>query len=634
MTAEYRSGFTWRSALIILISSLIWMPVALYIQLVSGIVTISMVSIVMAFVAVEITRLLGSPISRQELLFVYLMSSLAASATGYIWQIWKGYFITSPLSWSFKIDGVPIPELYPQWYAPPPDSPAYVLRTFFHTDWLIPLLVTNVQAGLFFYLTELSLTMILSYIFVEIEKLPFPLAEIDASVVTTLSERKPERIRMFTLALYPGLIWGVILYILPLLTGYMIIPLPWYDLTPFTAQFMPGALIGVMTDLIPYIGGFFISFTVTVYMFIASVAVWVVGNYLTLTFFKDLFPEWASEYFAGMGFGGVLARSTLRIWIAPQIASAFVMMIIALIYYAKPVARGLKSLAKVSLVKVAGYPSLKWLITCYILGTLGSVTLFYLLVPELPVWIPLLLSVGISFLNGIISVVSLGVTGFSVSIPYEWNLALYLSGYRGVAAWVFTPIIGGLPSSEGGSPGWVYMIKVGSLTGTRPADVLKALIFTIIIYNILSFVWMEFFWRIAPIPSAAYPYALSTWPTGIINSAVWMTGQIGVKPWLFYYSFFGVLAISLAGEAASKFLGLPFSSVGLITGMGMTPPSSLALFIGSALNKFLLPRFFGEKRWGENKSAMAAGLVSGEGLAAAIAVAISLIMKATWIKPW
>lgn len=60
----------------------------------------------------------------------------------------------------------------------------------------------------------------------------------------------------------------------------------------------------------------------------------------------------------------------------------------------------------------------------------------------------------------------------------------------------------------------------------------------------------------------------------------------------------------------------------------------MALFIGSALSRFAFPRLFGRERWTENKSVMAAGVVSGEGLAAAIAVASSLIMKATWIKPW
>jgi len=632
--AEYRPGFTWRSALIILISSLIWMPVALYIQLVSGIVSIAMVSIVMAFIAMEITRLIGNPLSRQELLIVYLMSSLAASATGYIWQVWKGYFVTSPLTWAFKINGTAIPELYPSWYAPPYNSQAYILRTFFHSDWLIPLLITNIQAGFFFYCTELSLMMILSYVFIEVEKLPFPLASIDASVVTTLSERKPEKIRLFTLALYPGLAWGAVLYIFPIVTGYMIVPLPWYDLTPFTSQYMPGALLGVMTDIIAYVGGLFISLTVTSYMLMASTAVWIVGNYLTLTVFRDSFPEWASEYFGGMGFGGVLSRSTLRVWIAPQMAAAFALMVIASIYFIKPVAKGLSSLAKASLIKAAGYPSLKWLVSFYILGTAGSAMLFHLLVPEFPVWIPLFLSVGISFLNGIISVVAIGVTGVSPGAPPEWGLSVYFSGYTGVAAWVFTPIVGGLPSAEGGSPGWTYMAKVGSLTETRPMDILKALIFSIIIYNVLSFVWMEFFWRIAPIPSAAYPFALATWPTQIMSTAIWMTGQVGIKPEFLYYSFFLVLAICLAGEGASKFLGLPFSSIGLITGMGITPPYSIALFVGSVLNKFVFPRFLGRERWDENRSVIAAGLVSGEGLAAAVAVASSLIMKATWIKPW
>jgi hypothetical protein len=85
-------------------------------------------------------------------MIIYQMSALATGATTcYLYQVQKSYFMTSPLAWSFKINGVPLPQLIPSWWAPPPTSQAYVLRTFIHPDWLLPLLIVNVQSGLFYY---------------------------------------------------------------------------------------------------------------------------------------------------------------------------------------------------------------------------------------------------------------------------------------------------------------------------------------------------------------------------------------------------------------------------------------------------------------------------------------------------
>lgn len=628
---EFKPGFTWRSALAILLTVLVFTPISIYVQLVAGIGSLPAVAILMALIFSEVTRVTGNPLTKQELFIIYQMSALAAGATTcYLYQVQKSYFMTSPLAWSFKLNGVPLPQLIPSWWAPPPMSEAYVLRTFLHPDWLLPLLVVNVQAGLFFYFVELSLTVLMAHLYIETEKLPFPLAAIDAALVSTLSERDPDRMRLFVYSIYPGVVWGAILYLIPSLTGIRLVPLPWIDLTTFIAKWLPGALLGLATDLLPYLTGFFIPLNIASCMLASSIAIWIMGTPLTLTVFRDSFPEWANEYFQGMSLEQVYARSLLRVWIVPQIAFAYASVAVFLALGARTIVNAFRSFVR--LRAASGYPAFWKIIAMYLLGSISSVILFSILVPEFPLLLAFFASTVLSLLNAMITTRSIGETGYSISIPYEWNTIVYLSGYRGVKAWIFSPVIGGLPSLEGGSPYWVYMIKVGYLTNTRPSDVLKALVYSIILYNVFSFVWTEFFWRLAPIPSNAYPYALAAWPAALVSGAVWITGGISVKPWLFYYSFTGMLSILLAAEFLARSLHIPFSSMGIVTGSMTIPPYTIPVFIGSCLSNFVLRRFI--RDWDKRKSIIVAGVATGQGVILGIGVALMLVSKATWIKPW
>lgn len=628
---ELKPGFTWRSALAILLTVLVFTPISIYVQLVAGIGSLPAVAILMALIFSEVTRATGNPLTKQELFIIYQMSALAAGATTcYLYQVQKSYFMTSPLARSFRLNGTPLPQLIPSWWAPPPMSEAYVLRTFLHSDWLLPLLVVNVQGGLFFYFVELSLTVLMAHLYIETEKLPFPLAAIDAALVSTLSERDPDRMRLFVYSIYPGVVWGAILYLIPSLTGIRLVPLPWIDLTTFVAKWLPGALLGLATDLLPYLSGFFIPLNVASCMLASSLVIWVMGTPLTLTVFRDAFPEWVSEYFQGMSLEQVYARSLLRVWIVPQIAFAYASIAVFLALGGGTIVNAFRSFAR--LRAASGYPTFWKIIVIYLIGSIGSVILFSLLVPEFPLLLAFFASTVLSLLNAMITTRSIGETGYSISIPYEWNTIVYLSGYKGVRAWIFSPVIGGLPSLEGGSPYWVYMIKVGYLTNTRPSDVLKALIYSIILYNIFSFVWTEFFWRLAPIPSNAYPYALAAWPAALVGGAVWITGGISVKPWLFYYSFTGMLGILLAGEFLAKSFHIPFSSMGIVTGSMTIPPYTIPIFTGSCLSNFVLRKFI--RDWDRRKSIIVAGVSTGQGVILGIGVAMMLISKATWIKPW
>jgi len=631
---SFEQGFTNRSVLAILFSSICLLPVSAYMQLVGGATLYGGLMFITLIVFSEIFRLLRSPLTRQELFIIYEMSGLAATSFVFIWIIRQCYYVQSPISWSFRLGGVPIPQLIPSWWAPPISSSVYVTRELYHHDLVVPSLLACLQGGVFMYLTEFALTMIFSYMFIEVEKLEFPLAVVDASICSTLAERPSDKMRLLILSAFPGMVYGSILYGLPLVLGQQLIPIPWIDFTKFTEKHLPGALLGIGTDISVLTFGFLIPFSEAVYMFASSVICWIFINSLALSTFSNVFPEWASEYFHGMNLATVYQRSYLTVWIIPSIGFSFALAAILLPYGIRGISRAFKELSRVKVSAETGYPELKALVGMYLLGTIGSVATFHLLVPEFPVIIPLMLSTGWSLVNAMIATRAMATTGYSFSAGPIWNVSVYASGYQGVKAWIFTPYIGGSPTMEGGTPGWSNMIKAGYLTGTRPVDFFKALVVAIIAYHVFSYIYASFFWKIAPIPSSVYPNTVISWPIDILSMGTWITGKIGVKLWLLLYSFAAMVGICLGGLFMSRFLHVPFSPVAVVTGALNLPPYMIPMFIGSMLNRFVIPRFVKKEYWRENRGIIIAGLLCGESIVVGIGIAASIASKATWIKPY
>jgi len=632
--APFEAGFTRKTVLAILFSSMCLLPVSAYMQLVGGPTLYGGLMFITLILFSEIFRILRSPLTKQELFIIYEMSGLAATSFVFIWIIRQTYFVSSPISWSFKVGGIPIPELIPSWWAPPIDSTAYVTRELYHHDLVVPSLLACVQGGVFMYLTEFALTMLCSYMFIEVEKLEFPIAAVDASICSTLAERPSDRMRLLILSTFPGIAYGSILYGPPLILGQQLIPIPWIDFTQFTEKYLPGALLGVGTDISVLTFGFLVPFSEAVYMFASSMICWIFVNSLALSNFSNVFPEWASEYFHGMNLATVYQRSYLTVWIIPSIGFSFALAAMVLPYGIKGIFKAFKELSKVKVSAETGYPPLKVLAGMYLLGTLGSVITFHLLVPEFPVVIPLILSVGWSMVNAIIATRAIGTTGYSFSAGPVWNVSVYATGYQGVKAWIFTPYIGGSPTMEGGTPGWSNMIKAGYLTRTKPIDFFEALVVAIIAYHVFSYIYASFFWKIAPIPSSVYPNTAISWPIDILSMGTWITGKIGVKLWLLIYSFAGMLAVCVSGQLVSRLLHVPFSPVAVVTGALNLPPYMIPMFLGSVLGRFAIPRFVKKDYWRENRGIIIAGLLCGESIVVGIGIAASIISKATWMKPY
>jgi len=624
----FKRGLTWRVFMAMVTAALLFIPISTYLYLTSGTAAATVAVYVIVILFSFFSRIWGNPLTKQELFIIYTVVGYVGGSVPFCyWLVYRGFFLHSPIASSFHIMGKPLSELVPFWMAPGINSEAYKLRTLLHPDWFWPLTISIIY-GVLGFLAEISLAMMASYLFIEVEPLRFPFATISADMVTVLAERKVDEMKYFITCLLIGFIYGIILYVAPLF-GVQIIPLPWIDLTWLTEKYLPGALIGIATDPSSFLFGFLLPIHVAGCTLLGSVITWIIFNTLFLTVFPNFFPEWTEEYFQGMTIASIIQRSSIRVWLSPSIGFAVGLAFILTVKLREKIVQTFKALRKIPLTKKeTGYLSIPKLIFMYLIGTGGSVIIYHFLVPEIPILIPLSLSLGLSFFIAIFSTRIFGELGLSVQFPYLWQSFVYFSPYQGFAGWVFTPVIAGF-----GTAGYVNTTKAAYLTETRISDFYKALTISVFLNILFGIIFMDFFWKLAPLPSTVYPQTLVFWPTYAITECLLATRQIHIDPTLIMLGSGASVGIFILGEILTR-IGIPFNAVALIGGLNFYPPSTIMTFIGSLIGKLVLQRYFGENRWWRMRGIVVAGILVGTGLALGVGTSLALLQKASWVMPW
>lgn len=625
---NFQRGLTPTSIFAMILAALLFLPVSLYLNLVSGTTVAGAAVYLLALLVSELSRLAGKELKKQELFIIYsTVGGVAGFIPIYYSLVFKGWYVRAPFNYAYKLHGIPLPLLVPPWQVPPPTSPAYVMRTFLHPDWSPALIVWSLWSVINF-LGTISLAMLFSFLFIEVEELPFPLAHISSSLVTTLTERKYEDMRLFLLGLSVGAMVSMIIYI-PNLFGIPIIPLPWLDFTPFTETFLPGALIGLATTPDSFVVGLILPTSATASMLIGSIAAWILGNYLFLNVFPNLFPQWLYRYRPGMSLSALYENAYLSIWVQVQFGFSLGLMLFLIVRLRKSLVRMFKSMVKLSdrAKRIRILPP-RYILLMYLGCTIGSVMLQHILVPDYPIWISLLASVFGSFLIAFISNASLGEIGIVPPSVNNWYIITYFSGYEGYPGWFFNPFI-----ESGGSAGIVQETKVAYLTETKPSDYYKALIIGFALSLICSFIFMNVFWLMAPIPSVAYPYTLITWPVNMMTQNLFVTRQIDMSLDKIFYSATVCVVVGMVGMLLNRF-HIPFSLVSFTAGIASLPPSAIMMFLGSFTGKYVFGKLIGEEKWALMKRIFVAGFVAGISIATGLGVAFSLLSKSTWILPY
>ncbi|MEM2642512.1 MAG: hypothetical protein QXU42_08070, partial [Thermoproteota archaeon] len=247
-------------------AALIFLPATIYLTFSMGTEVGSASMYITAILFTALARIYGGRLTKQELYIIYAtVGSIATSVPFYYWLVFRSFFVTNPLSLEFKLFGTPLRELVPVWLSPPVSSPVHQLRTLMHPDWL-PALVIQLTFGILGMIAEISLGMLFSYLYIEEEPLPFPIAEVGTAMINTLHEAEPNSLLYFLISLIAGAIYGSLLHVVPMLLGAeaRLIPSPWVDLTQYTQYWLPGAVIGISTDPLAFIFGMILPPSLTV----------------------------------------------------------------------------------------------------------------------------------------------------------------------------------------------------------------------------------------------------------------------------------------------------------------------------------------------------------------------------------
>jgi hypothetical protein len=250
---HFEEGFDWKTIVGAIFIGFLMMPGSMYLQLVIGSGIGPAARWVTIILFAEIAKRSYTELKQQEIFLLYYMAG-AALASPFQGLLWSQYLVQSDAA---KMLG--LVEFIPAWVAPGPDSLSLVERTFFHRDWLIPILLL-VGSQIIQRIDHFGLGYALYRITSDVEKLPFPMAPVGALGTMALAESTEEREkswkwRVFSIGGVIGLAFGAIYVLLPVVSGLLftepirLIPIPWIELTRHTENVLPAVATGLQLDL-------------------------------------------------------------------------------------------------------------------------------------------------------------------------------------------------------------------------------------------------------------------------------------------------------------------------------------------------------------------------------------------------
>jgi len=251
---HFEEGFDWKSVVGAVFVGFLMMPGSMYLQLVIGSGIGPAARWVTIILFAEVAKRSYTHLKQQEIFLLYYMAG-AALASPFQGLLWNQYLVQSDAA---KMLG--LTELIPSWIAPPPESASLLTRTFWHRDWLIPVLLL-IGAQLIQRIDHFGLGYALYRITSDVEKLPFPMAPVGALGTMALAESTEERgqrswkWRVFSIGGVIGLLFGGLYVLLPTVSGLLltepirIIPIPWVELTGHTEELLPAVATGIQLDL-------------------------------------------------------------------------------------------------------------------------------------------------------------------------------------------------------------------------------------------------------------------------------------------------------------------------------------------------------------------------------------------------
>ncbi|MEE3234526.1 MAG: hypothetical protein VX294_10195 [Candidatus Latescibacterota bacterium] len=553
---KFEEGFTLRTVLGVLFISLIMTPGEMYLGLFTGGGIGAAAQWVTVILFMEVAKRSFASLRRQEIyLLVYVATALVVREEGaFLDLLFRQYFVRSAEAEMFGIS-----KILPWWYVPSPDSEAIAERTFLHRDWLYPILllvVGTIMGRIAWFTSGYMLFRLTS----DREQLPFPTAPMSAMASMALAEESGDEKEtwkwpVFSIGTAIGAVFGVVYVLIPAVTQIWgdrveIIPIPFWDLTPYLGNVLPATPIGIALNLGPIFTGLLMPFWSVIGSFCGVVIHTIAGPIL-----HDLgfLPRWeiGMDTIRTQIATGIDFWKAFSIGISLAVTAVSFYSLIAIAKEKREDSEEKERRREISplinhvckhgdckqAAQVRGF-CLKHLgrgdFNLWICGALFAVAALYpiflakLLFPTLmSTWL-LIVFLIIAFVYApIMSFVSArmdGLVGNTITIPYVDEAIRFLTGFRGVEIW-FVPF----PARNFG--GHAEGFRIVELTGMRFTSLLKAEVFMLPIVLGVSLMYWTFLWRLAPIPSESYPYAQLMWPLQAFDRALYLSSTMYSKMW-------------------------------------------------------------------------------------------------------
>jgi hypothetical protein len=629
--SEFEEGFDWKTVIGAIFIGFLMMPGSMYLQLVIGTGIGPAARWVTIILFAELAKRSYSELKQQEIFLLYYMAG-AALSTPFQGLLWNQYLVQSDAA---RMLGVT--EYIPSWVAPPLGSESLAERTFFHRDWLIPILLL-IGTQIIQRIDQFGLGYALFRITSDVEKLPFPMAPVAALGTMALAESTEEKQkswkwRVFSIGGVIGLAFGAIYVLLPTVSGLVLlepirlIPIPWVELTGHTEDILPAVATGIQLDLgLVFIGmvlpfwavigglvGILITFVANPILYNHGILTrWHPGMETVDTIFANNF-----DFYMSFSIGLGLAIAFIGVW---HVARSF---------------KKSDAAKRGSLRDLFQPPSGRgdfnfWIsIGIYMFSTVSYVLLCLWLVPSFP-WI---FFIGYGFLyTPIVSYITArmeGIAGQFVSLPLVREISFIAGakffGYHGIEIW-YAPI----PIHNYGEA--TVNFRQIELTGTSIRGIIKAEIVVFPIVMTASLLFSQFIWRLAPIPSSAYPFAQQIWHLQALNTLLMQSSTLeGSAAFYQALNFIYVIAglgLGVITYAILTVFGLPIMLVyGMVRGLGQTMPHGHVLeVLGALLGRFFFLKRYGAM-WRQYAPVLLAGFSCGMGLTGMFAMGVTLILK-------
>lgn len=679
---EFKQGFGWTTVAGIFFCGLVMMPGGIYLAIMTGVGLNQAASWVTVILFMEMARRALRPLSKQNL--VILLHAANVMMAGHLLfpggpmaqLVYRAYLVGSEAVRDAGMLGA-----FPEWWAPPYDSPAITERNFLHRDWLIPI-------GIMFFVQAVMLVKkyTLGYFFFritsDVENLPYPLAPIQAQGAMALAEaddrtqeevkleegaqleekqtegkkKKSLRWRLFSLGAYLGIGFGTLQVGIPAITGlflskpFYLIPQPFIDTTTLTEGILPATPTGITFDLGVVLLGFVLPFWSIMGTFIAILATMLANPIMHSL---GILHTWQP----GMDTVNTQFSANVDFWLSFRIGAGFGIALVSLWATIRDVRKKIKEgkakKARGEQVQDMWAPPKQgrgdyplWIAgVLYVLAASAVVGLSWFLLPH-SFGIMFFLIFFAFFYTPFLTYVNarlLGISGQRVQIPFIRETAFLLSGAKGVEVWL-API----PIQNYGYQAQAF--RVNELTGVNFWSLVRTDLVALPVLFVLSLTFWGFIWHSDPIPSEVFPAAQVKWELHAKNQVLLYSSTFvapgedpesksmmdsefmkAIHPWVIGTGFFGIAGI----YAVLSILGMPILLVyGIMRGFGQLPHYFLLEVVGALLSRFYLQKKFGTKKFLQNAPTVMAGYFTGVGLIGMATIALRMIKAAVSSAPF